>query len=118
VALSHHEQQVLSRIAADLYADNPTLARQLSGDIGGAGPTRWRRSYAVVAFVIGLVTMTSAIFVPHRGTVVGILAASVLAYLVMFTAALAWCGLLPRTRQAETTLDDADARPPNADHAE
>ena len=118
MALSHHEQQVLSRIAADLYADNPTLARQLSGDIGGAGRTRWRRCYLVVAFVIGLVTMTSAIFVPHRGTVVGVLAASVLAYLVMFTAALAWCGLLPRTRQAVTIVDDADARPPNPDHAE
>jgi hypothetical protein len=118
VALSHYEQQVLSRIAADLSADNPTLARRLSGDIVGAGPTRWRRWYAALAFVIGLVTMAGAIFVPHRGTVVGILAASVLAYLVMFAAALVWCGLLPRTRQAETTAGDADARPPNADHAE
>ena len=87
MALSHHEQRALERIATDLHADDPWLASALAHD--GRIGTRWQRLAAAVMFMVGMAMLASAIFVP-RFIPGGILTVSILGYLVMFDSALRW----------------------------
>lgn len=93
MALSHHEQRALERIAADLHAEDHWLASTLAHD--GWTATRWQRLAAAVMFMVGMAMLASAIFVP-RFIPFGILTVSILGYLVMFNAALRWFKGPPR----------------------
>jgi hypothetical protein len=93
MALSHHEQQTLEQIAADLDAECDWTTWQLGG--------RARRSVrqhivAGVLLVLVIMAMTCAVLVPHRHSDVGVLAVAVAGYLTMFAGTLLWCSNVGR----------------------
>lgn len=96
MALSQHEQRALEQLAAALTSEDPDFASTLATGVRPT-PSRRQRALSTAAFAIGLVMLTFAIFVPAR-IEGGILAVSVLGYLVMFAAALSWFERAPLRR--------------------
>jgi Protein of unknown function (DUF3040) len=90
MALSHHEQQALERIASELRAVDPQLAARLDHD-GGTAMSMQRKLLSAATFFAALVMMTAAIFIPHDTTILGLFGVSILAYVMMFLAALSLC---------------------------
>ncbi|WP_165774203.1 DUF3040 domain-containing protein [Mycolicibacterium sphagni] len=89
MALSHHERRALELIAVEMSEQDPQLALSLARD-GWIPRRKWQRMAAAAMFVTGMAMQACAIFVPPSITG-GILAVSVLGYVVMFYAALLWC---------------------------
>jgi hypothetical protein len=104
MALSHHEQRALERIAVELHADDPRLAAALAHD-GWTKTRRRQRLAAAALFIAGMAMLACAIFVPPS-IAGGIFAVSVLGYLVMFGAALMWCKGPPRPRRRAEFRND------------
>jgi hypothetical protein len=50
-----------------------------------------RKLLSAATFVAAVSMMTTAIFIPHDTTIVGLFGVSILAYVVMFLAALSLC---------------------------
>jgi hypothetical protein len=110
MALSHHEQQELNRIAVTLHAEDPRLARTFDHD-WTATRTR-QRVLAVVVFVAGIVAQSTAVFIPHGITIAGVFAVCVLAYVAMFFAAFSFCKVpFRRRRPVGVRPDDAGLAP-------
>jgi VIT1/CCC1 family predicted Fe2+/Mn2+ transporter len=95
LTLSHHEQQALDEISAALRSEDPRLAAKLRGD-GRTFTRAWHQVSAGLAFLVGSTALLLAVLVPHRTTTAGVMAVSILAYLVMFGAAYALVNPLPR----------------------
>ncbi len=89
MALSRYEQRALDEIAIDLYAQDRRLASRLADD-GWLARSRLQRLAASALFVFGFMLLAGGILVPHS-FITGILAVSILGYIVMFAAALLWC---------------------------
>ena len=89
MALSRYEQQALNAIAIELYAEDRKLASRLVHD--GWTSKKWRHTVvAPVVFVLGAMLQACGILLPHN-VVAGMMAVSILGYIVMFVAGLMWC---------------------------
>jgi peptidoglycan/LPS O-acetylase OafA/YrhL len=110
MALSHHEQRALERIAVELYTEDPRLVAALA--YNGWAFAKWRqRIAAFVMFMAGMAMLACAILIP-RSIPGGVFVVSVLGYMVMFCAALRWCNAprLPRRRAVARGGDASPAR--------
>ena len=98
MALSHHEQRALERIALELYTEDPRLASTLGHD-GWTATRRRQRMAAAVMFVAGMAMLACAILVP-RSITGGILTVSSSG--TLSCSALRSCGARHRRGASDT----------------
>ena len=83
--LSEHEQRLLDQIERALYAEDPKFASTVRG-ARLRRPSRRRRLYGIVAFLVGVALLVFGVIVPLKLASIPIV--SVLGFLVMFVGAL------------------------------
>ncbi|QUQ71681.1 DUF3040 domain-containing protein [Kutzneria sp. CA-103260] len=98
--LSEHEQRLLDQIERALYAEDPKFASTVRG-ARLRRPSRRRRLYGIVAFLVGVALLVFGVIVPLKLASIPIV--SVLGFLVMFIGALLTLTTLTKGGSAEAS---------------
>jgi protein-S-isoprenylcysteine O-methyltransferase Ste14 len=108
--LSEHEQRLLDQIERALYAEDPKFASTVRG-ARLRRPSRRRRLYGIVAFLVGVALLVFGVIVPLKLASIPIV--SVLGFLVMFVGALL---TLTTLTKGGTSAEDGSAQSGGTPH--